>query len=63
MTQAHHEQRSRSPKGVAAGKPIPLRLSPEERQVVEAMADQECRSLSNMVRMVFLRGLQVEQSE
>lgn len=61
MTQAEHIQRSRTPKNTVAGGPLPLRLSQEERATIEAMAEAECRSASNMVRIVFLRGLQEMQ--
>ncbi|MCT2388597.1 hypothetical protein [Erwinia pyrifoliae] len=37
---------------------LPLRLSTDERSIIEAMAEAECRSASNMVRIVFLRGLE-----
>ncbi|MEG2431391.1 MAG: hypothetical protein RSA84_14770 [Acinetobacter sp.] len=42
---------------------MPLRLSPEERSTIEAMAEAEYRSASNMVRIVFLRGLQAMQHD
>lgn len=61
MTQAHHVQRSRTPKNSVAGGTLPLRLSPEERSSINAMAEAECRSASNMVRIIFLRGLEVMQ--
>ncbi|WP_127959990.1 hypothetical protein [Serratia microhaemolytica] len=57
MTQQHHVQRSRTPNNTVAGGALPLRLSPEERSTIEAMARAECRSASNMIRIVFLRGL------
>ncbi|EFO3867775.1 hypothetical protein DM659_20230 [Escherichia coli] len=63
MTQVHHVQRSRTPKNSVAGGALPLRLSPEERSTIEAMAEAECRSASNMVRIVFLRGLETMQSD
>ena len=58
MTQLQHIQRSRTPKNTASGGILPLRLSVEEREVIESMAEAECRSVSNMARLVFLRGLQ-----
>ncbi|WP_294901898.1 hypothetical protein [Tatumella sp. UBA2305] len=63
MTQLHHTQRSRTPKNAATGGTLPLRLTPEERAKVEAMAEADCRSASNMVRVVFLRGLEVLKPE
>ncbi|WP_278400417.1 hypothetical protein [Hafnia paralvei] len=63
MTQVQHVQRSRTPKNTVAGRSLPLRLSPEERSTIEAMAEAECRSASNMVRIVFLRGLQAMQPD
>lgn len=58
MTQVHHGHRSRTPKNSVAGGTLPLRLSPEERSTIEDMAEVECRSASNMIRIVFLRGLE-----
>ncbi|KOQ95157.1 hypothetical protein [Pluralibacter gergoviae] len=63
MTQVQHEQRSRTPKNSVAGKPLPLRLSPEERTTIETMAKEECRSASNMARIVFLRGLEAMKAD
>ena len=63
MTQVQHVQRSRTPKNSVAGGALPLRLSPEERSTIEAMAEVECRSASNMARIVFLRGLAAIQSD
>lgn len=63
MTQAHHTQRSRTPKNSVAGGALPLRLSPEERAAIDEMARAECRSASNMIRIVFLRGLEVMKPE
>lgn len=63
MTQTQHVQRSRTPKNTVAGGTLPLRLSPEERSTIDAMAQAECRSASNMVRIVFLRGLEAMQPE
>jgi hypothetical protein len=57
MTQVQNTQRARTPKNSVAGGSLPLRLSPEERSEIEAMAEAECRSASNMVR-IFLRGLE-----
>lgn len=63
MTQAQHIQRSRTPKNTALGGTLPLRLSIAERSTIEAMAEAECRSASNMARIVFLRGLNAMQPE
>lgn len=63
MTQLHHVLRSRTPKNTATGRTLPLRLSPEERATIDAMAEADCRSASNMVRIVFLRGLEAMQPE
>lgn len=62
MTQVQNAQRARTPKNSVAGGALPLRLSPEERTEIEAMAEAECRSASNMVRIVFLRGLECMKS-
>lgn len=40
-----------------------LRLSLEERAVIDEMAAKEQRSSSNMARMIFLRGLELTQKE
>ncbi|EPN1928663.1 hypothetical protein ACTV70_000133 [Cronobacter dublinensis] len=58
MTQANYTSRSRTPKNSVAGRPLPLRLNPEERHIIEEMAEKESRSASNMVRVIFLRGLE-----
>ena len=58
MTQLQHIQRSRTPKNTVAGGILPLRLSVEERRTLEALAEAECRSASNMARLIFLKGLQ-----
>ncbi|MEG0622047.1 MAG: hypothetical protein RR498_03945 [Hafnia sp.] len=63
MTQVQHVQRSRTPKNTVTGGVLPLRLSPEERSTIEAMAEAEYRSASNMARIVFLRGLQAMQHD
>jgi len=47
----------RAPNGVVTKKPIPLRLLPEERAAVEALAAREQRSLASTCRLVLLRGL------
>ncbi|AYN26568.1 hypothetical protein D8682_05920 [Buttiauxella sp. 3AFRM03] len=59
MAQVESNQRSRLPKGMSSGNPIPMRLTPEERAFLEDLAAKECRSISNMARMVFLRGMEV----
>ncbi|KAA0520145.1 hypothetical protein F0325_15980 [Enterobacter ludwigii] len=63
MTQVQNTQRARTPKNSVAGGSLPLRLSPDERLEIEGMAEAECRSASNMVRIVFLRGLESMKSE
>lgn len=63
MTQVQNTQRARTPKNSVTGGSLPLRLSPEERSEIETMAEAECRSASNMVRIVFLRGLESMKSE
>ncbi|AHF77587.1 putative bacteriophage protein [Sodalis praecaptivus] len=57
----HHEklQRSRLPKGMVGLKPIPMRLTTDERETLERLALMECRSVSSMARLVFLKGLDI----
>ena len=50
-----HKTKSRAPRGVAR-KPIYLRLMPDERAALEALAHEAGQSLSSMARTIFLRG-------
>lgn len=63
MTQDENIQRSRLPKGLSSGNPIPMRLTTEERALLEALAAKECRSISSMARMIFLRGMEVANTD
>lgn len=63
MKQADHTQRSRLPKGLATGGPIPMRLTIAERTSLEELAAKECRSISSMARMVFLRGMEATNAD
>lgn len=63
MTQTHHVQRSRLPKGIASKNPIPMRLSDDERAELESIATRESRSISSMARLVFLSGIKQFQVE
>ncbi|MGS6206034.1 hypothetical protein ACVGXO_20760 [Enterobacter hormaechei] len=35
-----------------------MRLTTEERALLEELAAKECRSISSMARMIFLRGME-----
>lgn len=59
MKQVLHDTRSRIPRNTATGPRLALRLSLEERAVIDEMAAKEQRSSSNMARMIFLRGLEL----
>ena len=63
MKQVVHDTRSRIPRNTATGPRLALRLSAEERAVIDEMATKEQRSSSNMARMIFLRGLEIIQKE
>ncbi|ELQ6278723.1 hypothetical protein ACWO4C_001219 [Serratia marcescens] len=63
MKQANHAPRSRLPGGIAAKKPIHMRLSDTERTELEAIAAKESRSISSMARLVYLRGIESIQAE
>lgn len=47
----------RAPNGVVTTNPIPIRLMPEERAKVRAMAKAEDRSMASVCRLMLLRGL------
>lgn len=63
MKQVLHDTRSRIPRNTATDPRLALRLSLEERAVIDEMAAKEQRSSSNMARMIFLRGLELTQKE
>ncbi|WP_375592133.1 hypothetical protein [Chitiniphilus eburneus] len=48
---------SRSPRGSGLGKNISLRLRPDERELVDQLAQQEERSVANMARTLVLEAL------
>lgn len=50
------KRRARSRKTLDAS-PLPVRLTIEERETVENLADEEGRSLSQMVRLLINEGL------
>ena len=52
---------ARGPRGVT--KPIAARLLPDERTELESLAEQESRSCSAMLRLVFLRGMECYRRE
>ncbi|MBN1085320.1 hypothetical protein JNO12_10775 [Erwinia aphidicola] len=63
MKQDDPIQRSRLPKGLASGGPVPMRLTTAERALLEELAAKECRSISSMARMIFLRGIEVATAD
>lgn len=50
--------RKRAPAGVVTGKPIALRLLPDELDAIKHLAQAEQRPLANMCRLLVLRGLE-----
>ncbi len=63
MNQVSHDTKSRIPRNTATGPRLALRLSLEERAIIDEMAAKEQRSSSNMARMIFLRDLELTQKE
>lgn len=63
MKQDEQIQRSRLPKGLSSGNPIPMRLTTSERELLEELAAKECRSISSMARMIFLRGMEMATAD
>lgn len=55
--------RQRAPAGVVTDKPIALRLLPDERKDVEALAAQQKRPLANMSRILVLMGIEQLRKE
>lgn len=51
------EHKQRSPRGTVNDKPVSVRFLPEERAAIQEIAAQEHRCLSNMTRLLVLRGL------
>lgn len=47
----------RAPTGVVSNKPIPVRLLPDEIQVLKGVATREQRSLASVCRLAVLQGL------
>jgi hypothetical protein len=50
-------RRRRSDAGVDNDRPIALRLKPEERQTIAALADADNRSMAAICRLAVLAGL------
>lgn len=50
-------RRRRSDAGVDNDRPIALRLKPEERQTITALADADNRSMAAICRLALLAGL------
>lgn len=48
---------SRAPVGVVTGKPISMRLLPDERQALLRLSKAENRSMASMARRAYLAGL------
>ena len=63
MAQQENIQRSRTPKGIVSKNPVPMRLTPGEREVLEDLAEKECRSTSSMARLIYLRGIEAIKAE
>lgn len=63
MKQADYTKKSRTPKGIVSKNPVPMRLSPEEKAELEILATKECRTISSMARLVYLRGIETIEEE
>jgi hypothetical protein len=48
---------SRAPIGVVSGKPISMRLLPDEREALMRLSKDENRSMASMARRAYLAGL------
>lgn len=53
----------RAPQGMESDKPVAVRLSPEEKAELAELSRQEDRSKSSMMRIIYLRGLEVFKAE
>ncbi|RIV57437.1 MULTISPECIES: ribbon-helix-helix domain-containing protein [Burkholderia] len=53
---------ARSPRGVDSGRPISVRLFPDERVAFAQAAADEGRALSNMARVLILEALRARQA-
>jgi hypothetical protein len=53
----HVKGPSRAPIGVVTGKPISMRLLPDERQALMQLSKAENRSMASMARRAYLAGL------
>lgn len=49
--------RKRAPDGVVTTSPVALRLMPDELNEIKLLAEKEQRPLSNLCRLLVLRGL------
>ncbi|EAS0523674.1 hypothetical protein EX076_17100 [Salmonella enterica] len=57
MEQLSHEDRSRLPKADTPRRQISLRLKEDEHAELEALAEKDGRSCSNMAHRLYMRGL------
>lgn len=62
MTKTSPQRKKRSPNGMTK-RPLVIRLSALERARVQALADRDCRSLSAVVRLATLRGLDLLEAQ
>ncbi|WP_275347739.1 hypothetical protein [Xenorhabdus bovienii] len=46
------------PRGIASKNPVVMRLSNEEREELNAIAERESRSASSMARIIYLSAVQ-----
>lgn len=53
----------RAPDGVDSGKPIYVRLTPEERSRVEKAAARQQRSMGSLLRLAALRSLPIFEQD
>lgn len=53
----------RAPQGMESDKPVAVRLSPEEKAELAELSRQEGRFKSSMMRIIYLRGLEVFKAE
>ena len=60
MSKKYHDCRSRTPRGLTTRQSaIPMRLTGDERNELEAVAAKENRSISSMARIIHNLGMQV----
>lgn len=53
----------RAPNGVDSKKPVAMRLRPQEKAELEAMAELESRSAASLARLIYLKGLDAMKRE